>query len=649
MPSVIKPKRSAVAGNIPTTSQIGQYEIAMNTADKKIFTSNGTNIIQIAAGELSGLGDVQLTTPSNGQSLSYNSATGKWVNSNAGAGDVVGPSSSTDNSVVRFDGTTGKLIQGSPVTISDTGAISGAESISNIDFAQFNTTVTVTEGVGKLQWDDGNGTLQFGLKGGNVNLQLGQEIVARVYNDSGVALTDGQIVYISGSQGNRIAVKLAKADSEATSAGTLGMVTESIAVGAEGFITMVGTVNKLNTSGLTAGALVYLSATTAGAYTTTPPTAPNHRVTLGYVERVDSVVGSIYVKVDNGYELDELHNVAITSPTSGQTLIYDAVAGTWENAALTAGTGVSVTNGAGTITIANTGVTSIAGTANQITASASTGGVTLSLPATINVNTSGSAATLTTARTIGMTGDVTWTSGSFDGSANVTGTATLANSGVTAGTYTYSTVTVDAKGRVTSASSGAAPSAFPSGTVMLFAQTAAPTGWTKQTTHDNKALRVVSGTAGSGGSVAFTTAFASKTPSGSVSVSVSAGTLAVGIGTLATASASVSGSVGATTLSTNEIPSHNHRQSIGTVGVFGTEGSGYRGNYGGAGGGSFDLAESRGGGGSHSHSFSGGSHSHTMSGSPSLSGSPSVTSASFTGTAIDLSVQYVDVILASKD
>lgn len=447
MPNVIKPKRSAVAGNIPTTSQIAQYEIAMNTADKKIFTSNGTNIIQIAAGELSGLGDVQLTSLSNGQSLSYNSTTGKWVNSNVGAGDVVGPSSSTDNSVVRFDGTTGKVIQGSPVAISDTGAISGAESISNIDFAQFDTTVTVTEGVGKLQWDDGNGTLQFGLKGGNVNLQLGQEIVARVYNDSGVALTDGQIVYISGSQGNRIAVKLAKADSEATSAGTLGMVTESIAVGAEGFITMVGTVNKLNTSGLTAGALVYLSATTAGAYTTTPPTAPNHRVTLGYVERVDSVVGSIYVKVDNGYELDELHNVVITGPTSGQTLIYDAVAGTWENAALTAGTGISVTNGAGTITIANTGVTSIAGTANQITASASTGGVTLSLPATINVNTSGSAATLTTGRTIGMTGDVTWTSGSFDGSANVTGTATLASVGA-AGTYTK--VTTDAKGRVTS-------------------------------------------------------------------------------------------------------------------------------------------------------------------------------------------------------
>jgi len=70
---------------------------------------------------------------------------------------------------------------------------------------------------------------------------------------------------------------------------------------------------------------------------------------------------------------------------------------------------------------------------------------------TFNQNTTGSAASLTTGRTIGMTGDVTWTSGSFNGTANVTGTATLANSGVTAGTYTK--VTVDAKGRVTTGAS----------------------------------------------------------------------------------------------------------------------------------------------------------------------------------------------------
>lgn len=296
------------------------------------------------------------TSLSAGTGISYDNTTGVITNSSPSlGGDVVGPSSATDNAIVRFDTTTGKLIQNSTVIVSDTGAITGAESISNLDFAQFDTTVTPVEAVAKLQWDDGNGTLQLGLKGGNVNLQVGQEIVALCYNDSGVALTDGQIVYISGAQGNRVAVKLALATTDGTSAGTLGMVTEPIAIGGEGFITVMGVVNKLNTSGLTQGAIIYLSPTTAGAYTTTKPTAPQHTVTLGYVERVSATVGSIYVKVDNGYELDELHNVLITTPTGGQLLAYDQTNAVWKNINLTDGTGISVTEATGgAVTVTNT-------------------------------------------------------------------------------------------------------------------------------------------------------------------------------------------------------------------------------------------------------------------------------------------------------
>jgi hypothetical protein len=141
---------------------------------------------------------------------------------------------------------------------------------------------------------------------------------------------------------------------------------------------------------------------------------------------------------------------------------------------------------------------------------------------------------------------------------------------------------------------------IPTGTKMLFQQTAAPTGWTKDTSHDNKALRVVSGTASTGGTVAFTTAFASQ---------------------------AVNGTVGSTTLTTAEIPSHTH--TMIAMGVA-SSASGYPDANGFVvGGAGFDRA-----GGTRGNNFtgSGGSHNH-----------------SFTGTAINLAVSYVDLIIATKD
>lgn len=143
---------------------------------------------------------------------------------------------------------------------------------------------------------------------------------------------------------------------------------------------------------------------------------------------------------------------------------------------------------------------------------------------------------------------------------------------------------------------------IPAGTLMLFQQTAAPTGWTKQTTHDNKALRVVSGTASSGGTSAFTTVFTNQTPTINTS----------GL------------SAGATTLSTAQMPSHNH--SFTTYGEAQGAGGNIANTFG-----SFSPA-----GFSVSSTGGGGSHSHSMSGSA-------------TSSAITLAVQYVDLIIASKN
>ncbi len=283
-------------------------------------------------------------------------------------------------------------------------------------------------------------------------------------------------------------------------------------------------------------------------------------------------------------------------------------------------------------------------------------------------NTSGQAASVANALTAG-TGLALNSGTTYNGSAAKT--INLGDTTVTPGSYTYSSITVDAQGRLTSASSGAAPSAFPSGTAMLFVQTAAPTGWTKQTTHNNKALRVVSGTAGSGGTVAFTTAFTSQAVAGSLSsttatniattatnqATTAGGSVGVSLSAGGSVNLSAGGSVGTFTLTTTEMPSHTHGTNLASS----------NNNYGvGANNGvlrsSGLLTSATGSSGGHSHGFTNPSYSLT---NPSYSGSFTGTSHNhtqdahnhtqnahthtFTGTAIDLAVQYVDVIIATKD
>jgi hypothetical protein len=381
--------------------------------------------------------------------------------------------------------------------------------ISTPDYIDMDTTGAVSGAVGRLKWNDTDGTLDIGLKGGNVTLQVGQEENILMLNKTGAAWTEMQVVRVIGAQGNRLEGALAQANAESTSASTIGVVTEPVADNQQGFVTTSGLVREVDTSAFAEGAPLYLSPSVAGGITTTRPVAPNHMVIIGWCVRSHAVNGSIFVKIDNGYELDELHNVLITSAASGNTLIYDAVVGVWKNANLTDGTGINITEGAGSITIANTGVLSLTGTANEVEVSASTGAVTVGLPATINSDTTGSAATLTTGRTIAITGDLSYTSPSFNGSANVTAAGTLATVNANVGSYTYANITVNAKGLITAASSGTAPvtsvsatapvasSGGTTPTISMAAATTSVNGYltsTDWTTFNNKQAALVSGT-----------------------------------------------------------------------------------------------------------------------------------------------------------
>jgi hypothetical protein len=205
-------------------------------------------------------------------------------------------------------------------------------SISTLQYAQFDTTnLNPSAAPGQLVWNNTDGTLEFQLKGGNVTLQIGQEQNVRVRNSTNANMTDGQVVYSNGSTGNFKTVALASANAEAASSVTLGVVTESIAKNTEGFVTTFGLVRNINTSSLTEGEIIWLG-TTPGTMTTTKPQAPIHAVQVGLCVRSHPNQGVIFVKVQNGYELDELHNVKITNPQNNDVLKYNSALGVWVNA-----------------------------------------------------------------------------------------------------------------------------------------------------------------------------------------------------------------------------------------------------------------------------------------------------------------------------
>jgi hypothetical protein len=200
----------------------------------------------------------------------------------------------------------------------------------NTEKIDFDTTpADPATATGRMVWSEDYKTVMLGMNGAVV--PIGQSMMKLAHNSTGSTIPKGKVVYISGSHANTsLLIDLADADLENASSRTIGVTAEDIEQGADGFIITEGLLAGLDTNSLSgaAGTAIWLS-DIAGEFTSTKPTAPKHGVFLGWLVKKAGGAGSIFVKIINYPELDELHDVLITSVSNNDALIWDSTV--WKN------------------------------------------------------------------------------------------------------------------------------------------------------------------------------------------------------------------------------------------------------------------------------------------------------------------------------
>jgi hypothetical protein len=254
----------------------------------------------------------------------------------------------------------------------DSPALTGNPTAPTATFGDNDTSIATTAFV------------QAGLLGGTANAR---NLEVEVRNQSGSTIPAGSIVYISGATGNLPLITLAQANNDTNSAQTIGFVKTAIANNGTGYVIVRGVLEAINTSALTEGVQLYLSPTTAGTWTTTKPSAPQHMVYVGVVIRSHPTQGTILVAVQNGYELHELHDVALASEANNDLLVYELSTDLWKNKSFAtlglAGLNSPTFTGTPSLPTGTTAVTQTAG--NNTTALATTAFVTAAVPAVATV------------------------------------------------------------------------------------------------------------------------------------------------------------------------------------------------------------------------------------------------------------------------
>jgi hypothetical protein len=323
------------------------------------FLAEGT-IYEVSARDIRAFIDAGLTTTTD-LSITELTGTSFKLNSSTGA-DVVIPAATTSEAGLMTASDKLKVQRLSGTNTGDQTLDSlGAEAVENkaIDFSTLNDTlypsVQATETRIGERIDELKGAPPAELD----TLEKMASAIANPTrmttigkNTTGATLRKGTVVYINGASGGVPTFAKAKADSETTSSRTLGVILADITNTSEGYAVTLGDVDSLDTrttatypftsDTLAVGDQLYLSPTTAGYITNVKPTAPNHLVYIGKVLNTGTTDGEILYQIQNGYELEELHNVK-SGATDGQYLKYVASSGLWEPTTLSTGITIGTT------------------------------------------------------------------------------------------------------------------------------------------------------------------------------------------------------------------------------------------------------------------------------------------------------------------
>jgi hypothetical protein len=201
--------------------------------------------------------------------------------------------------------------------------------LNNVNVIKFITSPTHVHTEGAIHWNEDDKTLNIDTEVDDTQIQVGQEVVIRATNKTGSTITNGSVVYVNGAQGQRPTIALADADSSISSDSTIGIATHDISNNQTGYITTFGLVRNLDTSLYSEGDTLYLSSV-AGNFTNIVPVSPQHTIKLGIIVYSHAIEGSIFVRVDTGGHLSELHDVDISGVTDGQALLYNNATSLWE-------------------------------------------------------------------------------------------------------------------------------------------------------------------------------------------------------------------------------------------------------------------------------------------------------------------------------